>query len=81
MKKKFSGRDDIKQAGEKVIADQLAAAQIDIPVNELEIEMKIKEQGDLVRQLKAEKAAKALIEIEVSRLKQLKKALEAARIE
>ena len=47
-------------------------AQANKPTPNLELKAKIKEQGDLVRKLKADKAAKEVIDEAVERLKALK---------
>lgn len=82
LKKNFSGKDEVKEAEEKALAECVSKARIDIPegASAEEIEKMVQDQGDLVRRLKKEKADKSQVTVQVTVLKQLKEALQAAKL-
>ena len=82
MKKKFAGKDEAKEAEEKKLAECLSKGRIDIPEGATaeQIEKMVQDQGDLVRRLKKDKADKSEVTAQVTVLKQLKEALEAAKL-
>lgn len=81
MKKKFAGKDEAKEVEEKALAECLSKARIDIPKGATveQIEKMVQDQGDLIRRLKKDKADKSEVTAQVTVLKQLKEALEAAK--